>query len=249
MIRLPNNLQKRYRLRPKNDRLRHAYRNIKENIYTTKYRCFFISFLGCDEKMLSYISEQISTNWSKQGIIDTESKDVYRYGIEIILSSLIGIVSVITIGIMLSAVLEAFVFLAIFIPLRMYTGGFHAKTYVRCNLTTVALFAIQVSITSLFILNGPIYIIGIVIGLIIILALAPIKNVNKIIEAENRKKYKRLALLIYAGYILCFILCYNFSYNRQVYDSIYIALMEVITLMLVGFLKGGIRDDESEQVI
>ena len=58
-----------------------------------------------------------------------ETKDYYRYGIEITISSLINILLIIIIGIVSGNALESIVFLACFIPLRQFTGGFHAKTY------------------------------------------------------------------------------------------------------------------------
>ena len=62
-----------------------------------------------------------------------ETKDYYRYGIEITISSLINILLIIIIGIVSGNALESIVFLACFIPLRQFTGGFHAKTYFLCN--------------------------------------------------------------------------------------------------------------------
>lgn len=64
-----------------------------------------------------------------------ETKDYYRYGIEITISSLINILLIIIIGIVSGNALESIVFLACFIPLRQFTGGFHAKTYFLCNLS------------------------------------------------------------------------------------------------------------------
>lgn len=51
-----------------------------------------------------------------------ETKDYYRYGIEITISSLINILLIIIIGIVSGNALESIVFLACFIPLRQFTG-------------------------------------------------------------------------------------------------------------------------------
>lgn len=71
-----------------------------------------------------------------------ETKDYYRYGIEITMSSLINILLIIIIGIVSGNALESIVFLACFIPLRQFTGGFHAKTYFLCNLSFAVSFII-----------------------------------------------------------------------------------------------------------
>ncbi|MDF2822117.1 MAG: hypothetical protein K0R15_2565 [Clostridiales bacterium] len=148
--------------------------------------------------MLAYVSEKISSKWSEKGIIDNEEIDVYRYGIEIVLSSLFGIVSVLTIGLIFGAMVQAIIFLVIFIPLRMYTGGYHANTYIRCNTTTIVLFATQVLLVNLARFTVPIYFIGYLIGAIIIVGAAPIKNDNKKIETQHKRRYKLIASIIYA---------------------------------------------------
>ncbi|MCM1228262.1 MAG: accessory gene regulator B family protein [Clostridium sp.] len=66
---------------------------------------------------------------------DDESKDYYQYGIEITISSLLNIVLIVAIGIVSGNILESILFLSCFVPLRQFTGGFHAKTYFLCNLS------------------------------------------------------------------------------------------------------------------
>lgn len=82
-----------------------------------------------------------------------ETKDYYRYGIEITISSLINILLIIIIGIVSGNALESIVFLACFIPLRQFTGGFHAKTYFLCNLSFAVSFIILLIVYKLYLLK------------------------------------------------------------------------------------------------
>ena len=73
---------------------------------------------------------------------DTEEIEFYRYGIEITLSSLINIALISIIGIITDYTFESMMFLAVFIIMRSFTGGYHANTYIKCNLVTSISFVI-----------------------------------------------------------------------------------------------------------
>ena len=56
------------------------------------------------------------------------------YGIEVTISTLLNCLIVFLIGIFFNMFAESIVFLAAFTPLRIYSGGYHADTYLKCNL-------------------------------------------------------------------------------------------------------------------
>lgn len=97
--------------------------------------------------MISKISTLISNQFVKHKIISEDAQDVYKYGVEITISSLIGFIIVVIVGIIFKALLQAMVFYVIFVALRSMTGGFHATTYLRCNIifSVVSLFTILFS--------------------------------------------------------------------------------------------------------
>lgn len=62
----------------------------------------------------------------------TYSKDVYVYGIEVFLSNFLNVLAIFIISCLLSDGIMGVVFLLVFCPLRVFTGGYHAKTYGKC---------------------------------------------------------------------------------------------------------------------
>ena len=60
------------------------------------------------------------------------SKDVYVYGIEVFISNVLNVLAIFIISCLLSDVVMGLVFLLVFCPLRVFTGGYHAKTYGKC---------------------------------------------------------------------------------------------------------------------
>lgn len=82
------------------------------------------------EKISQYIVDFICRNMT---IDDDEMIEVYKYGIEITLSSVINLLMIITGGLVLRDLPAGLIFMFCFIFLRSYTGGYHAEKYWRCN--------------------------------------------------------------------------------------------------------------------
>ena len=74
----------------------------------------------------------------------------YKYGIEISLSSIIGISLILLLGFILNNIPASLIYLSMFILIRTITGGFHASTYIKCNLLTSTGFIL---VFVLFVIN------------------------------------------------------------------------------------------------
>ena len=120
---------------------------------------------------------------------DTEEIEFYRYGIEITLSSLINIALISIIGIVTNYTFESTMFLAVFIIMRSFTGGYHANTYVKCNLVTSISFVILLLIFKII---RHVSLKSII--LIAIFQVVTIENKNKPIE--NRTVYKIISTVL-----------------------------------------------------
>ena len=92
--------------------------------------------------MICQISEKILKFTSEHLDISPEMKEVYQYGIEITISSMLNVTLVLLCSLILGNFIAGLLYLIIFIFLRSFTGGYHATTYFRCNLTFVSTFII-----------------------------------------------------------------------------------------------------------
>ena len=70
---------------------------------------------------------------------DPEMEEVYAYGIECTLSTLLILVLLMTAGFVLRKPIQMFVFILAWLPLRMLVGGAHANTHWMCTLISVGL--------------------------------------------------------------------------------------------------------------
>ena len=77
-----------------------------------------------------------------KGIVSERDVPVVLYGLKLLLITLVEFVSVIVLAIWCGNFWEGIFFLLGFCPLRLYTGGYHAKTPTRCYFIMVVVYVI-----------------------------------------------------------------------------------------------------------
>ena len=193
-----------------------------------------------EEAVARYISDKLV----QEKIILSELKDVYVYGLELILSFLTATFMILLIGIIFHKTILTLVFLFIFIALRRFTGGYHASTYLRCKISTISTY-LSVLVLSLL-TNPPIwsYIPLYTVGMITILQFGPIENKFKPLTPHNKIKNKTLSLIVYIGIVLFGVMIKTKLY--QVSNIVFYTLTSIIALMIIPILKKGGKGNEKE---
>lgn len=182
--------------------------------------------------MIKKLSTLISNQFVKRNIISEDAHDVYTYGVEITISSLIGFVLVMTIGIIFKSLLQAIIFYVIFVALRSMTGGYHAETYLKCNIifSFITLFTLLFSKAASEIqLSVGIITFIYLSAVAIFLWLAPVENPNKPIVKKKRVYWKATAVIIS---VLLYILSIFLYINQHIFESAVV----IITVFVVSIL-------------
>lgn len=145
---------------------------------------------------------------------DEEMLDVYKYGIEITLSSLLNLAMIIVCSLLLGDFAAGLIFMACFVLLRSYTGGYHAETYWRCNVVFVCTFILTYYAGRVLnLINTNIYAAaGIMLpGIFPIIKFAPVKNRHKILSESKRKKSKAVSLVLFVWFLILSLLMIAFD--------------------------------------
>ena len=79
--------------------------------------------------MIKRIAGKITHSLLKNEGSGSERFEFYEHGVEITLSTLINVILIAAAGVLLSDVISGVVFLAVFLSLRAFVGGYHAKNY------------------------------------------------------------------------------------------------------------------------
>lgn len=173
--------------------------------------------------------------------LNSELFDVYKYGVEITISTILNIFWIIMASVVLSDVISGVIYLAVFIMLRTFVGGYHAKTYYMCNalflLTYLLVYYIN-SVMTNFIeaeLFSRVLTILILLEIIPIIAFAPIQHVNKPL---NEKQSRICRIIGIAMFIMISITALGFHYGGVKYGSfIIMTLAAVSVLILIEIIK------------
>ena len=172
--------------------------------------------------------------------------EIYTYGLELIISSVVETFVLIVLGVFLNSILETIVFVLSFSFLRFFTGGYHAQSYLKCAFVTVIVYLVVIFIYELFkdiFLSCQIGVIVFVflLSFVFVYIFAPIENANK--KIENKRKTKQLALYILVLELVLIVsgLLANFSYLLVILPTVF----SVDVLMILEFIRK--RGDKVEQ--
>ncbi len=130
--------------------------------------------------------------------LDKEEKQIYQYGIEVLISTVISFLILLVLGLCFDMLFEAAMFFVVFYLLRRNTGGYHADTYLKCNIVFgfdafMVLFVSSMDFQFFYFL---VINIASFLGVLIAVVLrAPMESANKPIPKNKRSKYKAKAII------------------------------------------------------
>jgi len=198
--------------------------------------------------MLHRLAEDITFYLITNRIIDIDDREVYIYGLELLISTIFTSISILILALIIGEMPSAIIFLLIHFLLKSYTGGYHAEYYYICYIYSLVSFIVLIFLKNIILLAykpilGALLLIA---STIIIFKFAPVTNENnpKTDEeiAKNKKEARKrvivLSLISIIGYLI----------KAELID---IWFMVAITISSIAYsiLKGKIseRGDQNEE--
>lgn len=174
------------------------------------------------------------------GTIEEEDKEIYEYGLTQGIIMIFNVVVTLIIGALLHMVIETILFMAVYMPLRSYAGGVHAKTQLRCLVYSFSMVAIILEVIKYF-PNNLFMIAGmLVFSAVTVCLLAPVESENKPLDEDEVKRYGRKARNILFFYVGITILMMVLKW-RMVYVSLAITLTTVSITLILGYRHNRMR--------
>ncbi|PHV71666.1 hypothetical protein CS063_03645 [Sporanaerobium hydrogeniformans] len=195
--------------------------------------------------MLKMISEDFSFILVRNRLISEEDREVYIYGIELLLTGLVTTLFLIFLGIIFNQLAFTLLFMLIMVTVRGYSGGYHANSYNRCFLVTSlgCLVGIVLSMRLQVALKLGASLVFLIIALVVLGYVGSInsfKNPKTLEEMKKRKRKVRLLISFNAGLAGLFILsnseAYGVYYFAIAYTLFFITLLMVIELLQRRYL-------------
>lgn len=159
-----------------------------------------------------------------------EETEFYQYGIEITISSFLNVALILILGAVYGTFAESILFLVLFIPIRQFTGGFHAHSYFSCNFLFCLCFSALIAVHKLTYAYVTLTAAAVICPLciLVITLFCPVENPNKIIPQEKRPFHKIVSVSFAAVYSILAAFMIHFGLR--------FATIVLYTLMLVTVL-------------
>lgn len=195
--------------------------------------------------MINKISIKIADYFFENKFIEKNDIEIYVYGLHLIISSVIGIIIILLIGLLIGKFIDSVIFLLCFIILRNYSGGYHANSYLRCNLYFTGVFLITdliVNLTPTRLIDS-MSIIFICTSFCILFIYAPIDNENKKLDKLQKAKNRKISLIVFS--ILTVIAVLAKINDIYYYYNIIVTIFYVAILMIIQIIK---ERNENEKI-
>lgn len=192
------------------------------------------------------ISGTIANTLWTQGIIQEEDIDTCRYGLDVFISSALEIASILIIAAFVGNFIEAVLLFTAFIPLRVYAGGYHADTKLKCYLISLGVYGIFSAIMNILpqVLYSVLSLSVAIFSLIMVLITAPVVHKNKTVNDIERKYYRKFSIWICSIETTIILLLTAIFPKSPYIVSLAIGQAAVTISMIAAIVKGKIVDNK-----
>lgn len=197
--------------------------------------------------MIHQYSIKFANYLATENIIEPQRASVYAYGLELIISGFIGVSLMVIVSIVLDYPLLWLPYLLGYVIFRNNAGGFHAKSHTSCIITFLTLYGVSLLVHS-FLLSTPYF--PLIISLICIFPVihyAPLNVKNNPLSAPNRKKRRRISLIVSIFNILIAVIGFIFQICSSIYIAYYLGVMAASLLFIFAIIQQKLERREKNE--
>ncbi len=197
--------------------------------------------------MIRKMSSVCAKNLIAIGKLQNINESILRYGCELIITSIIGLLIMVSCSLLIGHPLAWLFFVLGFAPQRTTAGGYHADTHMRCYIVTTVMFLVGALVAYEIVWNRFIYLAIAISSILMICFLAPLEATNKpLSEKRYRLNRKRSLIIICANGIVSVVFTMLNLVCEEVnmyYAGIFFASVSLIMAKIKNYLKGGNSDE------
>lgn len=191
-------------------------------------------------EFLARLSSKIGNDLVRSNVVKEEDAEIYIYGINQILTSVLNVSSALIIGLILGTFFEVMVFMAAYIPLRIFAGGYHAKTPLRCYIFSLIMLIVVSIGMKYLILSEWAYYAVLSAALLIVLAISPVEDKNKPLDEIEHKVYKKRALIIAATELVISII-FRLAGLNKLFIAVVYSFTALGFMITIGAIKNTLK--------
>lgn len=170
--------------------------------------------------MATMIAEHIVEKLIAASVVEEGDKELYVYGYFLMITRFFFFLVAIAFGNFFEIPCESVIFYVVFILLRSYAGGVHAKTETACTLWTTLGIGTAIAAVKMLESSGRIITPFLVFGNLCILLFSPLDSKEKPLSAKERRRFQKicywLLLMCDITILMSFRLKFDFVYVPMV---------------------------------
>ncbi len=119
-----------------------------------------------------------------------------------------------------------------FCPIRLFSGGYHAKTYWGCFFISLVNYGIIIIVGKYIRINIIISIIVLTSSILLVYIFSPVDNINKRIKSEERRKKLKHSSIVVTFLLsgLCYLIPHRF------FTTAVISILVAVIMMMMGMM-------------
>lgn len=184
---------------------------------------------------MSHLSKAILYAIISYGIAKEDERELYEYSIIILLEQVSVWVSLLCIACLVGVLWETIFYIVLFVPIRIYAGGYHARSFLWCYTVSVGAYLLCIILWFNLYISNNIMIISVLIASAVILKLSPMADPNKPMDMLEKIKFKKLVKTILLFELSVFFLCFWAKWLSLLYFSGFV-FFHLALLLLAGHL-------------
>ncbi|SDE91643.1 accessory gene regulator B [Fontibacillus panacisegetis] len=186
--------------------------------------------------MAAQLLDKMIAQLIHSGSIREDDKDLYAYGLQQGLFIILNVLTTVAIGLISGMFWQSILFMAAYLPLRSFAGGYHAKTQLLCYLysimlTSAVLWAIKLIPWTNSICLGLALLAGAVIFI-----LGPVEDSNKPLDQIEIATYKRRTRAILLFEMSIIVLMLGVGHN-DILPGMSVSLFALSVMLVLGKVK------------
>lgn len=184
---------------------------------------------------MRYLSKRLTDYVIKTGMASDELHEVYQYGFQIGIEILTCFLVCLSISIYLHMMPEFVVSTIIFMLLRSYAGGLHLHSFVGCFICSVLVQSAILIISAQYIFTGLIAWFIISSGTFLILIAAPVENINRELDLDEKKHCKEITKKVLIGIIVYSVGC-SLAGKYNIVSLVALTILVVLFSQYIGIV-------------
>ncbi len=189
--------------------------------------------------MIENGAKKLTSLLINKNIIVVDDYEVYSYGFQLMIATLLKGTGLILISLLLDIFNEFMVFIIFFSILRVYAGGYHSKSYLECFITTATSIFVLIGLSKVVynLMNIPLIALILIISCGLVFKYAPIESPNKPLNKNQKNQFRKNSIRIVIIESIIILMASSINAGLLIYSIIATFAIALASLTLIPYPK------------